>query len=601
MDLFFGLKLIDIGVIVGYFAVIMLVGMWASFKVHTEEDFFLGGRSFGKGLLMMHWLCTGTHSEQAVQVSGATARVGLGGIWYQWMWLFSTPFYWLIAPMIRRLRVITTGDMFRIRYNRSLEMLYAVVALLFLVLSVAMLLRGAGKAMAGATNGAIPTNYSVIVLAVLFSTYVITGGLMAAAYTDYLQGLMLIALSVMLIPAGLSVIGGMSALHEKLPATMLSITAPAGASEGSLDFVLAMSLLGLVGIVVQPHVMTANGSGKTELEARIGMCFGNFIKRFLTIAWAFTGLIALVHHPELLQGLAMGSEEARDKSETLFGTAIQSFLGDGWRGLMIACIIAGVTSAEAFMVVGSALFTRNFYQHAVPNASDRHYLWVGRAASAGILIAGILVATFAGSVTQLVTFAFQMIGLMGGAFWMGVLWRRTNPFGVWVSFLATLWVWLVTIWDPTLLSGIPLLQQISNSVFRSEAAVFLHDLPRPYQILVMLVVQFGVLILASLFTPPQNPEQLDPFFARLHTPVGKEQEVALAAPPDDLFESATLGMHGVVLDYRKASVYAYPALQRVGIEIPRLNWFDCAGFLAACGLVGALIGLLAWLASLGAG
>ena len=39
-----------------------------------------------------------------------------------------------------------------------------------------------------------------------------------------------------------------------------------------------MSVLGLVGFVVQPHVMTATGSGKTETEARVGMVYGNFIK-----------------------------------------------------------------------------------------------------------------------------------------------------------------------------------------------------------------------------------------------------------------------------------------------------------------------------------
>ena len=88
----------------------------------------------------MHWLCTGTHSEMAVQVAGATARVGLGGIWYQWMWLFSTPFYWLIAPIMRRLRVTTTGDFFRIRYGKSLEMLYAMVGLFYFALSIALLL-----------------------------------------------------------------------------------------------------------------------------------------------------------------------------------------------------------------------------------------------------------------------------------------------------------------------------------------------------------------------------------------------------------------------------------------------------------------------------
>ena len=105
----------------------------------------------------MHWLCTGTHSEMAVQVAGATARVGLGGIWYQWMWLFSTPFYWLMAPVTRRLRVTTTGDFFRIRYGRGLEMLYALVGLFYFGLSIALLLRGAGAAISGATGGAVPT------------------------------------------------------------------------------------------------------------------------------------------------------------------------------------------------------------------------------------------------------------------------------------------------------------------------------------------------------------------------------------------------------------------------------------------------------------
>jgi Na+/proline symporter len=121
----------------------------------------------------------------------------------------------------------------------------------------------------------------------------------------------------------------------------------------------------------------------------------------LTIAWAFTGLIAVVAFPEIIAGHAVGSEDLKQASETLFGRAIQEFLGDGWRGLMIACLVAGVTSAETFMVVGSAIFTRNFYIHAVPRQTDRHYLWVGRIASAAMLALGILLAFHAGSVTQL--------------------------------------------------------------------------------------------------------------------------------------------------------------------------------------------------------
>ena len=596
MDTIFGLKIIDVAVIAGYFAVVMGIGFWASTKVHNDEDFFLGGRRFGKGLLVMHWLCTGTHSEQAVQVSGACARVGLGGIWYQWMYLFSTPFYWLIAPMIRRLRVITSGEVFRIRYGRPLELVYSLVALVYIVLSIAMLLRGAGAAIAGATGGALPTNQSVIALALLFSTYVMAGGLIAAAYTDFLQGIMLIVLSVLLVPAGLHVLGGMSELQNRLVPGFMSVMAPEGAPEGHPLFIVAMSLLGLVGIVAQPHVMTSNGSGKTETEARVGMCYGNFIKRFLTIAWAFTGLIALALFPQVLEGFDLSTRQGVDASETLFGQAIQHLLGDGWRGLMIACIIAGVTSAETIMVVGSGVFTRNFYVHLAPQAGERRRMWVGRFAAGGILLASIGTALWGGSITDLYRTSIKVVGLMGPLFWLGVIWRRANPAGAWSSLAAGIAVWSVTglglppwftQWiEPTIPAAMGLIQGVSS-------------LDDSNKILLTLAAQFGIFFMVSLCTKPQSAERLDPFFARLHTPVGREQEFALANPPIAFREEAILGLHGIAIDYAKASQLAYPGLQKIGIEIPRMSFIDWAGFLVAWLTVGGLIALLVWLASLG--
>jgi Na+/proline symporter len=591
----YGLKPVDGVMIAAYFVAVMVIGFWSSRKVKTESDFFLGGRRFGKGLLIMHWLCTGTHSEMAVQVAGATARVGLGGIWYQWMWLFSTPFYWLMAPVTRRLRVTTTGDFFRIRYGRGLEMLYALVGLFYFGLSIALLLRGAGAAISGATGGAVPTEASVIALAVLFSTYVMAGGLVAAVYTDLLQGLMIIVLSVLLVPAGLRLVGGLAGLHDKLGPAMFAITTPAGAREGDPWFVMSMSALGLVGFVVQPHVMTATGSGKTETEARVGMVYGNFIKRLLTIAWAFTGLLALAAFPQVLAGLDANGPEARHASETLFGRAIQHFLGDGWRGLMIACLIAGVTSAETFMVGGSALFTRNFYVHAVAGRSDRHYLWVGRLASGGLLLLGIVLAVTAESVTQLVLGSVKLIGLLGAAFWLGVVWRRASVAGVWASFLGSLAAWAAMSAQPPHIA-IPIVGPAVNAVVGVAAALGLRGLSEPVQIVVMLAMEFGLMIAVSLITRPRDPATLRPFYARLHTPVGKEDEVRWDDPPDRLPESATLGMEGTTLDYGKSSRFAYVRLQKLGLEIPRMTWFDWGGFVAAWVLVGGLIGLLVWLA-----
>ena len=186
----------------------------------------------------------------------------------------------------------------------------------------------------------------------------------------------------MLVPAGLEMVGGLAGLHEQLQPAMFAMTAAAGMDEGDPWFVLAMSALGLAGVVVQPHVMTATASGRAETDARVGMTYGNFIKRLLTIAWAFTGLIAVAAFPDVVAGHAPGSEELKHASETLFGRAIQKFLGDGWRGLMIACLVAGVTSAETFMVVRLGHFHAQFLHPRGPRP-QRSALLVGRAPGFG--------------------------------------------------------------------------------------------------------------------------------------------------------------------------------------------------------------------------
>ncbi len=598
----YGLAVIDLVVVAAYFVAVLAVGFWASRKVRNETDFFLGGRKFGKALLVMHWLCTGTHSEMAVQVTGAAARVGLGGIWYQWLYLFSTPFYWLLAPITRRMRVTTTGDFFRLRYGPGLEKLYAVIALVYVVLSVAMILRGAGVTISGITDGQLATEHSILILSLLFSSYVIAGGLVAAAYTDFFQGVMIIFLSAMLVPAGLALVGGTQGLHERLAPSAFNITAPPGSSEGDWRFVLAMSLVGLAGIIAQPHVMSATGSGKTETEARVGMVYGNFIKRLLTIAWAFTGLIAAVHFSGVLDVYGdLASVEAKHAGEKLFGLAVREWLGDGWRGLMIACLIAGVTSTETFLVVGAAVFTRNLYARLVPRQSDQHYLWTGRAASGGILLASAIVAVTAGSVTSLLTASVQLIGLLGPAVWIGVYWRRANPLAAWTSIVAGAAVWkcwhLAT--SPGAVAGVPILGDIASLLASAFHELSLTAHGKPAELLVTLAAGFGGLFLVALLTRPQVKSALDPFYARLLTPVGRESEVA--TPADAAHSSdAALDLDGVVLDYERARHYAYAGLARRGIEIPRLNWFDWAGFVLAWGLVALLIMLLRWLAGWGA-
>ena len=113
-----GLQLADMAVLLLYLAAVAAIGFWSSRRIKRSADFFMP-RRFGKLMMVMFSFGAGTHSDQAVGVASKSYTSGLSGIWYQWLWLPVTPFYWLIAPVMRRFRAITTADVFEARLHRA--------------------------------------------------------------------------------------------------------------------------------------------------------------------------------------------------------------------------------------------------------------------------------------------------------------------------------------------------------------------------------------------------------------------------------------------------------------------------------------------------
>jgi len=105
-----------------------------------------------------------------------TFQTGLSGIWWQWVWLPATPFYWIIAPIMRRLRAITTADVYALRYDRSVAVLFALVGIANLSVKVGLLLKGAGELIDASTGGLAPFQWAVAVVTVLFVVYGTAGG-----------------------------------------------------------------------------------------------------------------------------------------------------------------------------------------------------------------------------------------------------------------------------------------------------------------------------------------------------------------------------------------------------------------------------------------
>ena len=576
-----GLHWIDFAVVALYLIGITTLGVWMTRRISGIQDYFMP-RKFGKGMMIMHAFGTGTASDQAVTVASATFRGGLSGIWYQWLWLFVTPFYWLIAPIFRRFRAITTADVYELRFNRSVGVLFSIVGMANMCVKIGLMLVGASALIKSGTGGMIDTQLAIVGMTLMFVVYGAAGGLGAAIITDYIQGILTIAFSFMLLPFIFFEVGGMAGVHETITdSTKMTLVAP---GKITTFFVIMMSIQALVGIVAQPFIMGVCAAGKTEWEGRVGFVVGNLIKRLCTIAWCLTAIAALawyIQRGDPPSGL--DAETLKRTADGVYGEVAHTFLprlAPGLLGLFLAALLAGVmSSCDSFMISSAGLFTENIYKPARPGNSERHYVWVGRFASVAIVAGGVAFALWVPSVIDALEIWFMVAPMMGIVFWIGLLWRGMTVTGAWATTLTGFSVWWVTTqsWFIGWLGSLPnaeswrLLWQEGD-----KTVVYM-----PWQILLYMVAATTAGIVVSLFTQRVPEEKLNRFYELTRTPVETGEKIA---EPCMLPESTSPSQRRMLLTAG-------------GLEIPMPSVTSVVGFAVAWLCVAILIGGFIWIVS----
>ncbi|HDY86647.1 MAG TPA: sodium:solute symporter family protein, partial [bacterium] len=443
----FGLPLIDIIVILVYFAGMIYIGIWSMKQIKNQEDYFLAGRTFGKVIQTFASFGQSTTADNSVGAVTTTYTNGVAGIWSSLLYLPSTPIYWIISPWMRRLRLLTLGDFFGERYgSKRMAATYAILGSICMMAYLSVGFSAMGKTVLALTPKSIEQlsreelheynltqelnklrqadyislddnqqkrmkelqllkprnifshiNMDVLIWIVCFIVmiYTVTGGLKAAFISDTVQGVFIIILTFLLIPFGWakvnSIYGGSGVLdalrtiHEQLPESYFEIFGSPAAIDFTWYYILVIGIMISLNTPVQPNALVAIGSAKDEYTARFGFVTGLFMKRFCTVFWGIFALTAIVLYHETVHD-----------SDLVWGYATLDLLGPlklGLVGLMVACLTAALMStADCLMLTASSLLTQNLYKPLVPGRNENHYIRVGRVMGAMVVIGGAMIA-----------------------------------------------------------------------------------------------------------------------------------------------------------------------------------------------------------------
>ena len=113
-----------------YGAVVLAIGNRMRRRVGNAGGFLLGNRKLGTPMMVASTFAGGVNANNPISVAANTYTHGLSGMWLTLAFVLATPIFWMWPPVLRRLRLVTLVDFFRLRYGRGMEWIKLVITVI---------------------------------------------------------------------------------------------------------------------------------------------------------------------------------------------------------------------------------------------------------------------------------------------------------------------------------------------------------------------------------------------------------------------------------------------------------------------------------------
>lgn len=402
-----------------YLALMIAIGFWANRRIHSAREFLAAGQSLGFFVMAISSFSAIQSGWGMVGSTGATFDWGpqqlvvgvlFGPIGFALAWF-------LLGTRLRRAaqrhQLYSIPDLVQARYQSKSAHVAMSLAMLLGTISY-MTAQVVATGIITSLLLGVPFLTGALIGSLVAAVYTVAGGMLAAVWTDLVQGLMMIGISVVVFIVALTSGGGWSNILGTLAAEDSGLVSLSGAN--TVTWVLANSLMAILGVIAQPQLVHKFLMLKDPRELRWGA----------TIAalgyWTTTLFILGV-------GLAMRSAvlEGRTEPPATIDDAATDFLANMTHpvlaGLALTTLLAAImSSTNSFITIGASAIMRDL-AGALGLRVRRELLW-SRVSAIFIVLASLGIALYLDQIIYLLgaigwaAFAGAIFGpIIIGAYW----------------------------------------------------------------------------------------------------------------------------------------------------------------------------------------
>ncbi len=428
--------------VIFYLMVSVGIGLYAATRVHSAKDFAVAGRSLPLHVVTATVFATWFGAEAVFGVPATFVKEGLTGVVAD---PFGSSMCLIIAGILfsrylYRLNILTLGDFYRMRYNRTVEVLTSLCIVTAYLGWVAAQIKALGLIFYVVTDGTVSQETGMILGTAIVLTYTTFGGMFSVAILDFVQ--MFVSMSGLLFIAWIisgKVSGGATAVidHASLAGKLNFFP--------EMDPLKWIAFLGawvtmMLGSIPQQDVFQRITSAKSAHVALWGSVLGGSIYFCFTFVPMFIAYSAIMIDPELFSKLL------EEDSQLLLPTLVLQHTPLVAQGLFFGAVISAIMScSSATLLAPSVTFAENVIRGFWPRMGDRQFLWIMRATLMGF---GSIVLAFAlnseSSIFEMVESAYKVT--LAGAFvplLCGIFWKRATTQGALAAILGGLLSWLM--------------------------------------------------------------------------------------------------------------------------------------------------------------